>query len=272
MKINPILAFVACLFGLLGVFFTYSSSAFTSDLLIGIMLTALSSVLALAGIFLFNKDFKIAIVQYFICAAGSVLGIGLYAIPAFVLLVAAAAVCFFEKEKSENYTEKNVLDAHFFGDESEIRERYSNFPKNTTNSTVYWIIPVVTIILLLLVGVVGDLAYESDMNSRLDSIEITDLTSDIRRNNTNYTGGVHANLTSQRDFSNVQVKGKWYSDNGTIIEETYDNNVTNIKKDQKYQIYLQYNKPTTIKPKKVEIEVYEPEENMVLCSKNVTFN
>ncbi len=272
MKINPVLAFVACLFGLVGVFFTFSSSAFNTDLLIHSLITALSSILALAGIFLFDKDYKIAIVQYVICAIGSILGVGLYAIVTFLLLLIAAIVCFFEKKKSDNYIENNVLDAHFFGDESEIRERYNNFPKNTTNSTVYWVIPVVTVIILLLVGVIGDLTYENDVESKLDAIEITNLSSDIKRNYTNYTGGVHGELSSQRDFQNIQVKGKWYSPNGTIIDETQDNNITNINKGQKYQINVPYNKPTTIKPKKVEIEVYEPKENMLLYTKNVTFN
>lgn len=272
MKFNPIIAFIACLFGLVGIFFTYSTSVFTSDLLSSTLITALSVILALAGIFLFDKDYKIAITQYVICAIGSLFGLGLYSIITFILLLIAAIVCFFEKEKSANYIEKNVLDAHFFGDESEIRERYNNFPKNTTNSTVYWIIPLISVILLLLVGVMGSLTYENDMQSKLDAIEVTQLSSDIKRNNTNYTGGVHGVLTSQRDFTNVQVKGKWYDSNGTIINETVDNNITKISKDQKYQMNVQYNQPTTKKPKKVEIEVYDTKESMLLYSKNITFN
>lgn len=272
MKFNPIIALIACLFGLVGVFFTFSSSVFTSDMLSGTLVTALSVILALAGIFLFDKDYKIAIVQYVICAFGSLVGMGLYVIIPFILLLIAAVVCFFEKEKSENYTENNVLDAHFFGDESEIRERYNNFPKNTTNSTVYWIVPLVSIILLLSVGVMGSITLENDMESKLDAIEITQLSTDIKRNYTNYTGGVQGVLTSQRDFQNIQVKGKWYNANGTLINESIDNNISSIKKDQKYQLNLQYNQPTTNKPKKVEIEVYDPNESLVLYSKNITFN
>ncbi|MBE6486005.1 MAG: hypothetical protein E7Z85_04090 [Methanosphaera stadtmanae] len=272
MKINPILAVIACILGLGGVFVAFSSSVLTSDLVINISIALLSSILALAGILLFEKDYKISIVQYVICAFGVLLGLLVYGIPSFVLFIIAAAITFFEKEKSQNYTEKNILDAHFFGDESEIRERYNNFPKNTTNSTIYWIIPLITIILLLLVGVVGGLIYDNDLESKMDAIEISNLSSDIKRSYQNYTGGVHGVLSSDRDFDNIQIKGKWYSANGTLIEENYDLNITSIKQSQKYPINLPYDKPTSEKPAKIEIEVTESDENMVLYSRNVTFN
>ena len=272
MKINPILALIACILGFVGVFFAFSSSVFTSDLVIKSSITALAGILGLAGIFLFEKDYKLAIVQYVICAFGALLALLTYAVPVFVLFIIAAVVTFFEKEKSGNYTEKNVLDAHFFGDESEIRERYNNFPKNTTNSTIYWIIPLISVILLLLVGVVGGLIYDNDMESKLDAIEITNLSSDIKKSYRNYTGGVHGEISSQRDFDNIQVKGKWYSANGTLIDENNDSNITSIKQNQKIQFNLPYNKPATDKPAKIEMEVYEPNDNMVLYSKNVTFN
>lgn len=272
MKVNPILAVVACVLGFVGVFIAFSSSLFDSNMLISASVTILSSILGLAGIFLFNKDYRIAMIQYVICAFGALLGLGIPALITFILFIIAAAVTFFEKEKSTNYTEKNVLDAHFFGDESEIRERYNNFPKNATNSTIYWIIPLMSIILILLVGVIGGLIYENDMESKLDSVEITDLSSDIKRSYSNYTGGVHGVVTSKRDFDNVQVKAKWYSANGTLIDENSDNNITSLKQDQKYQVNFPYNKPTTNKPAKVEIEVYEPKDKMLLYTKNVTFN
>lgn len=272
MKVNPILAVVACILGFVGVFIAFSSSLFDSNMLISASVTILSSILGLAGIFLFNKDYRIAMLQYVICAFGALLGLGIPALITFILFIIAAAVTFFEKEKSTNYTEKNVLDAHFFGDESEIRERYNNFPKNTTNSTIYWIIPLISVILLLLVGVVGGLIYDNDMESKLDAIEITNLSSDIKKSYRNYTGGVHGEISSQRDFDNIQVKGKWYSANGTLIDENNDSNITSIKQNQKIQFNLPYNKPATDKPAKIEMEVYEPNDNMVLYSKNVTFN
>ena len=272
MKINPIFAVIACIMGLVGVFVAYSSALFSNDLLIGASITVISVILGLTGIFLFEKDFKLAIVQYIICAFGALLGVGQYAIISFLLFIIAAVISFFEKRKSTNYTERRVLDAHFFGDESEIRERYNNFPKNSTNSTIYWIIPIVTVILLLLAAVMGSLLTEDNMDDKMDSIEIDNLTCDIKKSYVNYTGGVHGLLSSQRDFSNVQIKGKWYSSNGTLIDETIDSNVTNLASNHNYQINLPYNKPTTIKPAKAEIEVYEPGTNIILYSKNITFN
>lgn len=272
MKFNPILAVIACILGFCGVFVAISSSVLTSDLITNASITLLSSILGLAGIFLFEKDYKLAIVQYVICAFGALFALFIYSVPSFVFFIIAAAVTFFEKEKSGNYIEKNVLDAHFFGDESEIREKYNNFPKNTTNSTIYWIIPLISVILLLLVGVIGGLMYDNDMESKLDAIEMTNLSSDIKKSYYNYTGGVHGEISSQRDFDKIQVKGKWYSANGTLIDENYDSNITNIKQNQKIQFNLPYNKPTTVKPAKIEIEVYEPNDKMVLYSKNVTFN
>ncbi len=172
MKFNPLLAVIACVLGLIGAFVPLSSSVIDSDFVINILITFLLCVLGLAGIFLFNKDYMIAMVQYVICGVGALFGMGTYALPSFVLFVIASIITFFEKEKSENFTEKKVLDAHFFGDESEIRERYNNFPKNSTNSTVYWIIPIVSIVLILLVGVIGGILYDNDMHNKLDSIEL----------------------------------------------------------------------------------------------------
>ena len=97
MKVNPILAVVACVLGFVGVFLAFSSSLFDLNMLISASVTILSSILGLAGIFLFNKDYRIAMIQYVICAFGALLGLGTNALITFILFIIAAAVTQTEK-------------------------------------------------------------------------------------------------------------------------------------------------------------------------------
>ena len=49
---------------------------------------------------------------------------------------------------------KSVHEIYFYGDENEIRQRYVNFPTNSAKNMIYWAIPIVTIILIILVSII----------------------------------------------------------------------------------------------------------------------
>ena len=267
------MAILAMIFGLGGAIIAYSFSGLGAELITSGSISLVSSILGLIGIYLFEKDYRIAMAQYVICGLGIFIGTFLYGVLGFLFYIIAAVVAFVEKDKSGNYVGRVVEDSHFFGDESEIRERYSNFPKNNTNSIIYWTVPVVTIFIIILVAFMGTLSYESDMQAKSEAITIDNLTSDLKVSYGYYTGGVQGNLVSTRDIDSVQVKGVWYSESGAQIDQTYDSNILNdIKANQNYKINVPYYRESSDRPAKVEIQVYESFDKTPLYSKNVTFN
>ncbi len=273
MKIHQIIAVLAMVFGLGGAFVAYSFSGLSAELITNGSISLVSSILGLLGIYLFEKDYKIAIVQYIICGIGVLVGTSLFGILGFIFYLMAAVIAYMERDKGGYISSNGLEDAHFFGEESEIRRRYSNFPKNTNNSTVYWIIPTVSVIIIILVGVLGGLSYANDMQAKSDGIELTNLSSDIKVEYGYYTGGVQGILKSQRDLDNVQIKGLWYSESGAQIDETYDSSlISDIKANHEYNINIPYYKPSNDKPKHVEIQVYESFDDKPIYSKNITFN
>ena len=78
MKIHQIIAVLAMVFGLGGAFVAYSFSGLSAELITNGSISLVSSILGLLGIYLFEKDYKIAIVQYIICGIGVLVGTSLF--------------------------------------------------------------------------------------------------------------------------------------------------------------------------------------------------
>lgn len=273
MKLNPIMAVLALLFGIGGALSAYTLSGLSADLATNGSITLIASILGLLGIYLFEKNYKLAIIQYVICGLGVLIGTSLVGILGFIFYVLAAVLAYVEKDKGGSKA-NTFDDIHFYGDEKSIRLKYPNFPTNKAKDTILYAIPVITIILIILVGVLGDMSYQNDMQSKADGIELTNVSSDLKVNFGYYTGGVQGTLTSQKDLNHVQVKGSWYSADGSQLEQTYDSNlvVSDMKAGQKYQINIPYTKPSSDVPAKVVIELYEDAGNKPIFNKTVNFN
>lgn len=267
MKFNPIFAILGLIFGFLGAFGAYGLSGFDAQLVTNGSITLISSILGLLGIYLFNKNYKIAIVQYIICGLGVLIGTSLFGVLGFIFYLIAGVVSYVERIPV-NSTQANPNTTHTFGNNTPV----NNLSPVTSNNKTLWIIPVVSIIILLFVGIFGGLSYDNDMNSKSQSIEITNITSDLKVSYGYYTGGVQGDLKAQRDLGNVQVKARWYSDSGAQLDETYDSNViSDIKANQTYKLNFPYFKSSDNKPSKAEIIVYQSSDK-ILYSHNVTFN
>lgn len=272
MKINPIMAVLALLFGIGGALSAYTLSGLSADLATNGSITLISSILGLLGIYLFEKDYKLAITQYVICGLGVLVGTSLVGLLGFIFYIIAAIMAYVEKDKSGNkaYT---FDDIHFYGDENTIRQKYPNFPTNKAKNTLLYAIPIITIILIILVGVLGDMSYQNDLQSKAEGIELTNVSSDLKFSYEYYTGGVQGTLTSANDINNVQIKGVWYSEDGSQLDQTYDTNImTDMKAGQKYQINVPYYKPSSDVPAKVVIELYEDLGDEPIFTKTVNFN
>lgn len=272
MKINPIIAVLAFLFGLGGSLVAYSWSGLSADLATNGSITLVASILGLLGIYLFEKDYKIAMAHYIICGLGVLIGTSMLGIPGFIFYVIAAVVAYVEREKSGSKTDK-FDEVNFYGNETEIRQRYPNFPTNNDKNKIFWIIPAIALILIILSGVIGDASYNNDLHEKANAIDISNISSDLKVSYGYYSGGVQGTLSSQKDIQNVQIKGVWYGEDGSQIDQTYDTNTfTDIKANQKYQLNIPYYKESNYKPVKVEIQIFENFGETPLFTKTVNFN
>lgn len=273
MKINPIIAALAFIFGLGGAFAAYSISGLSAELITNGSITLVASILGLLGIYLFEKDYKIAIIQYIVCGLGVLIGTSLFGVLGFAFYLIAAIVAYVEREKSGSKANGEFDELYFYGDSNEIKNRYPNFPTNKAKNSLYYAIPVLTFIIIILVGVFGSLSYANDMQNKGQGIEITELSTDLKTSYGYYTGGIQATLTSKRDIENAQVKGVWYASDGTQIDQTYDTNmIGDIKADQKYKINIPYYKESNNRPAKVVIEVYESYGSSPIYNMTVNLN
>ena len=268
MKFNPIVAIIAMVCGLGGALSAYGLSGLSAELITNGSITLISSLLGLAGIWLFNKDYKIAMVQYIVCGLGVLIGTSFFGILGCLVYIIAAVVAFIEKDKVNNIAPINPNYTHTFGNNPQ-----PNMPVASQDNKILWLIPVASIIIIILVGVIGGLSYENDMTAKAQSIEITNISSDLKVSYGYYTGGIQGTLKSQRDLDNVQVKAVWYSESGAQLDETYDTgSITDVKANQTYKLNMPYYKTSDDKPAKAEIRVYESFGQELLYSHNVTFN
>lgn len=273
MKINPIMAVLAAVFGIGGALYAYSFAGLSADLATNGSITLVSSILGLIGIYLFEKDYKFAIAQYTVAGLGILIGTSLVGILGFIFYIVAAILSYVEKDKSGKRSDNTFEDIRFYGNEKAIRQKYPDFPTNKAKNTIYWAVPVITLILIILVGVIGDMSYQNDLQAKADSIELDNVTSDLKVSYGYYEGGVHGTLSSQKDITNAQIKGVWYKADGTQIDETYDTSlISEIKSGQKYQINIPYYRESSDVPGKVVIEVYENFDSTPLYNKTVNFN
>ncbi len=268
MKINPIIAVLAMIFGLGGAFAAYGLSGLSAELATNGSITLVSSLLGLIGIWLFNKNYKIAAVQYIVCGLGVLIGTSLFGIMGFLCYLIAAIASYMEKDKVSNSSTINPNYVHTFDNSQTTTPQIP-----TEDNKMLWLIPIASVVLIILVSVIGGLSYENDMNSKAQSIEITNVTTDLKVSYGYYTGGIQGNLKSQRDLDNVQVKAIWYSEDGAQLDETYDTgSIGDITANQSYKLNFPYYKSSDNKSAKAEIRVYESFGSELLYSHNVTFN
>ena len=155
---------------------------------------------------------------------------------------------------------------------TQIKQRYPNFPR-TSNNTIYWAVVIISAVLIILSGVIGDASYNNNLQEKANVIHITNVSSDLKVSYGTYTGGVQGTLTSEKDLESVQVKGVWFAADGTQITETYDSGILNdVKANQKYQLNIPYYEDSSKKPAKVEIRVSESFSSNPIFTQTINFN
>lgn len=262
-NLNYIAIIIGIVFIARSIIISLSFNQMTNSYILKIITIIVASLIAVLGIILFNKDYKITMALYVVAIIGLILGhyTGIYP---FIFFVLALILAHYEKNKSDN-TNLIDSDSHFFGDEpKEIKK----VPKKNLK-----IIPIVSLILVILLSLSINIVSDMEENDRANAITITDLkavsATEYGYPQVNITG----KLTSTETFNSVSVKTYWYDELGTQISETYDSGIkSEIKKNQTYQLDSHYYGQKDAKmPIKAEIVVKDLKNDQIVFSKNVTY-
>ncbi len=101
MKYNKILAIISLIGALVGAVIVYYLTALAPELLTRAIVTVIIGVLGSVGAYLFDQDYRMAIVEYFIAGISVFICIGTYGFLGLVLFVITGIVALFERDKSE---------------------------------------------------------------------------------------------------------------------------------------------------------------------------
>ncbi len=150
-EFNKIIAIIGFIFGLIAVYdvsrLAIIITALEGRVIVGIII----GILGLVGIYLFDKDYKIAVVEYILAGFGLTCTFGDYGIIAFIIFVIAGIIAFFERGKSKankSSANKSAENVHYFGEQPQ--EAVQETGSNGFNTRILWIVPVITLILSIL--------------------------------------------------------------------------------------------------------------------------
>ncbi|WP_455644720.1 hypothetical protein [Methanosphaera sp.] len=219
MKVNYIFGVIGCVFAILGAIVAFFMAAFSSDLLTNGMMAMLAGLLGLLGIWLFDKDYRIAGVQYIVSGIGVLIGVSLFGILGLVFYLIAGLFAFMEKDKSaQTSTTSSTIDSnvHYFGDDSNT----NNIPQQVTvknNNTTLWIIPIITIVLVFVIGFAGTSSFDLASAQSGDAIEINNV-SIQSEGYSMYT--VSCDITPHKSFSYLSMKVIFYDSSNAVIGDS----------------------------------------------------
>ncbi len=101
MRSSNILGILGIVFGFLGGFLVLLFSTIATDMITNAMIAMFASILGILGIWLSNKESKIAAAQYLVAGIGVLIGISAFGILSFIFFIIAALLAFREDPKIE---------------------------------------------------------------------------------------------------------------------------------------------------------------------------
>ena len=224
MKFNPIFAILGFIFGVVGGFIAYFLSGFDSELMTNGSIALISGILGLIGIWLFNRDYRVAIAQYTIAGIGVLIGVSLYGVVGCIFYVLAAVVALMEKDKVKPIISQ-TNNIHYFGNKDNIPQ----VPVIKSDSRL-WIIPLVSFIVILLVGIGGNISHDMEISQKASSLEV----SNVAIESEGYSMyKVSCDLKSSMNYKYLQMEVIFYDSNNAIIGKSpLVWNMNNPQKDQ----------------------------------------
>jgi len=232
----------AILFSLFSCFNSYYLSN-----IIGCILTLIFSYL---GIWIYNKNKLISTVQFILCGILSflMLGFSIFSNISSILFILLGIMIIIEYNKERKNSNEEI---------------------NTNKSKKYWLIPIATLfIVMLLFLTASSLEYSSTYSVTYDIgteksdtpvIELNDITYSF--GGTNFVSGeINGTITSNEFKSGLKVDINFYDSNNKLMDSDNDYRLQNIsiKPGNKYIFDVSYyNQTRADKPYSAEIDIYD---------------
>ena len=248
-NLNNFAVILGIIFLIRSLFIDFSIASYYNNFTMRVIITIIAGIIGVSGLFLFKKNYKIAIAQYILAIIGFLLGdlTGFYT---FIFFILAAFLAFFEKDKSNNYIK---------------------LAENSKIKLIY--IPCISILILILLFASSMVLSDMEHDERVNAINITDLKADTKVEYDFPKVNITGKLVSSKSLKSISVKTYWYDESGMQLDETYDSGIKNeIKENQVYQLNSHYfGKQNGTLPSKAEIIVQDLKNDEIIYSKNVTF-
>lgn len=105
MKLSNVLGILGIVFGFLGSFLVLLFSAIATEMITNAMVGMFASILGILGVWLMDKDNKIAAAQYLVAGIGVLVGIGGFGVLGFIFFIIAALLAFRDSPKTDEIKE-----------------------------------------------------------------------------------------------------------------------------------------------------------------------
>ncbi len=230
---NKIVAIIALIATLFGAFYAFVFSVFAPDLIINGVFAVVVAVLGVSGVFIFDRNYKIALAQYIISAIGVIIGIYLVGIPGCILFLIAGLLAYIEREKSENYSQVTPVDhsnAHYFGDQPQQVTENQYIRRDTRR---YWALPAITFIIiigLIIVSTVATMDFSNDPKVTIENMNLSRNTS----SDTSYS--LKCDLIPNNDYSYLQMDIEFFDSSDNLLASELAYNVNGVTKNQTIKI------------------------------------
>lgn len=240
--ISAIVAVIAVIIGIIEGLNVFSLSGLVSDFVFYGSLAIIIAILGLLGVYISKMDIRIAAIQYIIIGLGLFITIGYYGVIGCVIFVVAGVLAIVE---------------------------YMQTKEEVTTDKKLFLIPVLTIIIIVLFLLVSVGLGILDSMAASDSVSFSDLSASISNEYGTTSGDLTGTLNVDKDFDYLEVKVSFYNSNNLTLYESYAYNGNNVHPG-KYSIDAFYFGNEI--PTKAVIEVYNEINSDPIYTQNVNIN
>ncbi len=277
-KYNYVLAIVALIFTLISVLFAFFVSIFADEIAVLATSALLSGILGLLGIWLFDKDYKIAAVQYIVSGVCVLISISMFGIIGFVFYLIAGILAIVEKDKSKQMNTQSTIttapNVHYFGDSNQNQESQQQATTVPSDKRL-WSVPIITFIVIFAILLI---AYPNGGSFNFGETETLDV-SNVSITSDGYSMyTVSCDVVPKQAYDYLEMEVIFYdSNNAQIGKNTLVWNVNNPTENQQIKVSgtAMTNNQNSV-PKTAEIIFYDDVLNSdptdAIYDQNVTIN
>jgi hypothetical protein len=226
MKYNYVFALIASSLGIFLSTFPFSQLDYVPYyLIIHFTIIITLSLSGLLGIYLFERNYKLCIIQYLLCGFLMIISLNSTIITGIIYLM-AAGIAYFVKDKSGRKIYNSFEDIRVYCNDNVLSNNYKGFYE-ILNDKKLNLIPILSFASIVLIVLSCITLCYMDETNKSGSLDIHDMNSSLNHNYGNYMGEFSADLSSPQNMDIQKIVGIWYDDNGNEIY-TSSNNMNNI--------------------------------------------